>query len=409
VFPKLALGLSGFETGVAVMPLIKGGPRDTPRYPVGRIRGTHRLLTTAALIMSVLLITSSVATTLLIPQAAFRPGGPANGRALAYLAHQYVGATFGTVYDVSTVFILWFAGASAMAGLLNLVPRYLPRYGMAPDWTRAVRPLVLVFIGVSVVITLIFHASVDAQGSAYATGVLFLITSAAVAVTLSSWRHGHRNALVGFAAVTVVLSYTTIANIIERPDGVKIASVFIAAIVVTSVASRAHRATELRASEIHIDPLAEQWVTAAAAQGAIHLIANEPGARDGAEYADKVTEQRETNHLPAGEPYLFLEVTITDPSDFSGPLRVRGEDRYGYRVLRLEAATVANAIAAILLHIRDETGRLPHIYFSWTEGNPIVYLLRYLFFGDGEIAPLTREVLRRVEPDRSRRPLVHVG
>lgn len=80
-FPNLALGLSGFETGVLV-----------------RIAGTRRLLSVAAAIMAVLLLTSS----------------------------------FVTAYDVSTIAILWFAGASAMAGLLNLVPRYLPRYGMAP-------------------------------------------------------------------------------------------------------------------------------------------------------------------------------------------------------------------------------------------------------------------------------------
>ncbi len=359
--------------------------------------------------MSVFLVTSSWATTLLIPQSYFRTGGPANGRALAFLAHRYLGSGFGTVYDISTVLILWFAGASAMAGLLNLVPRYLPRYGMAPDWARAVRPLVLVFFAISVVITLLFHASVDAQGSAYATGVLFLITSAAVAVTLSAWRHGHRYATLGYAVIALVLVYTTIANIIERPDGVKIASVFIVAIIITSVASRAHRATELRATAIEFDPLATQLVGAAAAAGAINLIANEPDERDDQEYHDKVAEQRADNHLPLDQPYLFLEVTITDPSDFESPLRVYGEDRGGYHVLRLEAPTIANAIAAVLLHIRDTTGRLPHIYFSWTEGNPVMYLLRYLLFGDGEIAPLTREVLRQAEPDRNRRPLVHVG
>lgn len=132
VFPKLALGLSGFETGVAVMPHVKGDHEDTEEKPAGRIRGAKKLLTTAAIIMSVFLITSSFITTLLIPPAQFQPGGEANGRALAYLAHEYLGSAFGTVYDISTILILWFAGSSAMAGLLNLMPRYLPRYGMAP-------------------------------------------------------------------------------------------------------------------------------------------------------------------------------------------------------------------------------------------------------------------------------------
>src|SRR5262245_2313985 len=241
VFPKLALGLSGFETGVAVMPLVRGDPTDTPGRPAGRIRNTRRLLTTAALIMSVFLLTSSVATTLLIPQREFEQGGAASGRALAFLAHEYLGGGFGTVYDLSTICILWFAGASAMAGLLNIVPRYLPRYGMAPEWARAVRPLVLVFAAVAFTITLIFRADVDAQGGAYATGVLVLISSASIAVTLSALRRRNRPAVVAFGAITLVLAYTTVANVIERPDGVKIASFFIVAIVVTSLLSRVSR------------------------------------------------------------------------------------------------------------------------------------------------------------------------
>ncbi|MEV4136746.1 amino acid permease [Dactylosporangium sp. NPDC049742] len=409
VFPKLALGLSGFETGVAVMPLIKGDPGDDPAEPRGRIRGAHRLLTTAAVIMSVFLVASSFVTTLLIPQPEFEEGGKAYGRALAYLAHSYLGNAFGTVYDVSTVLILWFAGASAMAGLLNLVPQYLPRYGMAPKWTRAVRPLVVVFTLIAFLITVIFAADVNAQGGAYATGVLVLITSAAVAVTMSARRRGHRKTTIAFTVVTAVFAYTTVDNVIERPDGVKIASLFILAIVATSLLSRILRVTELRVTEVRLDPLAQRFVDEAAEEGEIRIIANEPDARDEAEYRDKEFEQRKHNHIPARCWPLFLEVTVADPSDFEAALHVTGEERFGYRILKMNSPTIANAIAALLLHLRDDTGDLPHIYFNWTEGNPVVYLLRYLFLGDGEIAPVTREVLREAERDPERRPLVHVG
>jgi hypothetical protein len=409
VFPKLALGLSGFETGVAVMPLVRGDPDDPPEHPRGRIHNTRRLLVTAALIMSGFLITSSFATTVLIPHQEFEEGGQASGRALAYLAHQYLGNGFGTVYDLSTIGILWFAGASAMAGLLNIVPRYLPRYGMAPEWTRAVRPLALAFTLVAVVITLIFRADVEAQAGAYATGVLVLMSSAAVAVTLSVRRGGRRAAMLAFGLITLVFAYTTIANIFERPEGVKIASFFIAAIVVVSLISRVTRATELRVTKVELDETARRFIEEAATVGEIRIIANEPDARDLLEYIEKDHEERERNQLRADDPVLFLEVTVRDPSEFESQLQVIGEARHGYRILRMESSAVANAIAAALLHIRDLTGKRPHVYFDWTEGSPAAHLLRFLIFGSGEVAPVTREVLRAAEPDLQRRPFVHVA
>jgi hypothetical protein len=409
VFPKLALGLSGFETGVAVMPLVRGDPDDPPERPLGRIRNTRKLLVTAALIMSGFLITSSFATTILIPHQQFEEGGQASGRALAYLAHEYLGGGFGTAYDLSTIGILWFAGASAMAGLLNIVPRYLPRYGMAPEWTRAARPLALAFTAVAFVITLIFRADVEAQAGAYATGVLVLMSSAAVAVTLSVRRRGPRSAVLAFGLITLVFAYTTIANIIERPDGVKIASFFIAAILATSLISRVTRATELRVTEVILDENAQRFVKEAAAQCELRIIANEPNARDLLEYLEKEYEERTRNQIPDDDPVLFLEVTVVDPSEFEAQLQVTGEERHGYRVLRMESSAVPNAIAAVLLHLRDLTGKRPHIYFDWTEGNPVAHLLRFLFFGSGEVAPVTREVLRAAEPDLRQRPFVHVA
>ena len=408
VFPKLALGLSGFETGVAVMPHVKGDPDDTEENPQGRIRDTKKLLTTAAIVMSCFLIATSFITTLLIPEKDFESGGPANGRALAYLAHHYLGGVFGTVYDVSTIAILWFAGASAMAGLLNLMPRYLPRYGMAPHWARAVRPMVIVFTLIAFLVTWIFDADVDAQGGAYATGVLVLISSAAIAVTIAARKAGQRNWTVGFAVISAVFLYTTVVNVIERPDGVKIGACFIAGIILVSLLSRLARAFELRVTSVTLDDMAERFVRDMASRK-IRFIANEPDQRDKAEYRDKIEQIREDNDIP-GEDFVFVEVTVLDPSEFEASLTVRGEVLHNrYRVLTLESSSIPNALAALLLHVRDTTGCTPHIYFEWTEGNPFANFLRFFLFGQGEVAPVTREVLREAEPDRPRRPRVHTG
>jgi len=408
VFPKLALGLSGFETGVAVMPQIRGNSEDSEDNPVGRIQGTRRLLTTAAVIMSTFLITSSFTTVVLIPAQEFQPGGQANGRALAFLAHEYLGVGFGSVYDISTIAILWFAGASAMAGLLNLVPRYLPRYGMAPGWARAVRPLVLVFTLVGFLITWLFDASVDAQGGAYATGVLVLMTSAAVAVTLSARRKKQRKRTVGFGVIAVVFIYTTVVNIIERPEGIRIAAVFIAGIIIISLLSRIRRSFELHATKVHLDYQALAFMSEVL-DGPLAIISHEPLRLSAEAYRDKLTSAMEVSHLPVDQQALFLEVIVDDSSDFETELAVRGVTRHGYRILEVHGPVVPNTIASVLLHIRDVTGLMPHIYFRWTEGNPVINLLKFLFLGEGEIAPVTREVLREAEPDVTKRPWVHVG
>jgi hypothetical protein len=326
---------------------------------------------------------------------------------MAYLAHEFLGAGFGTVFDLVTVAILWFAGASALAGLLNLVPLYLPRYGMAPEWARATRPLVVIFTGIGILVTIAFNADVDAQAGAYATGVLVLMSSGAVAVAITAWRQKNRWPM--FLSIAVVFVYTTVANMIERPEGIKIASVFILSIVVTSLVSRTLRSTELRVLGIEPDPLAQKFIDDAARGREINIIANRPDTGDVKEYEDKLREARETHHLTPDDPVLFLEVKRGDASEFSEVLLVRGARVDGYCVLRCTSPAIPNAIAALLLNIRDRTGKIPHVYFGWTEGNPVTYLLKFLALGEGDTAPVTREVLRQAEADPHRRPRVHVG
>jgi hypothetical protein len=280
---------------------------------------------------------------------------------------------------------------------------------MAPGWARAVRPLVLVLTGIAFLITWLFDANVDAQGGAYATGVLVLMTSAAVAVTISAQRARESTKAFGFGLVSAILVYTTGANVLERPDGVKIGGCFIATILLISLVSRLSRSFELRVTDVVLDAQAQLYVRDCARR-TIRLVAHEPGLCTVEDYEAKIAHVKREHDLMNGGDLIFVEVTVADPSDFEARLDVHGVVMHGrFRVLRTESSSVANALAALLLEIRDTTGARPHLYVDWTEGDPLSHAFRFLMLGSGEVAPVTREILRRAEPARDRRPFVHAG
>ncbi len=418
-FPKLALGLSGFETGVAVMPLVKGEPDDDPHKPLGRIRNTQKLLATAAIIMSFMLLGSSMVTTMLISPESLVTEGQAQNRALAYIAHgdtsaqinPMFGELFGTIYDASTVAILWFAGASAMSGLLNLVPRYLPRFGMAPRWAEAVRALVIVFTGINLVVTWIFGASVIAQGGAYATGVLVLMSSAAVAVVIDQWRKrsGPWFARMpwGYFVAMLVFFYTTVAIIIEKPDGIKIAGAFIASVLLFSFISRLQRSTELRFEKFDFVDETSRFLWDALRHLEFPvLVPHRPGHHT---IEQKDERMRRVHRLDDEVPIVFVEAVLGDTSEFEqNPLLevVEEEGRFVVRLRR--CVSIAHAVATVALEL-SKAGKAPEIHFGWSDESPLAANLGFLLFGEGNVPWLVRELIQKAEPDSKKRPRVIIG
>jgi hypothetical protein len=408
VFPKLALGMSGFETGVSVMPLVDGGEADrghnprTDGAPRGRVANTRKLLLAAAAIMSGMLILSSLVTTLLIAPADYQESGKASGRAIVFLAHRYLGAGFGTVYDFSTIAILGLAGASAMAGLLQLIPRFLPRFGMAPQWAELARPLVLVLLAISVVITWVFDANVEAQSGAYATGVLVLILSAAFATTLALWRE--RRLLLAFytAILCLVFAYTLAENCLERPDGLIIGTIFTLLLMLASGVSRSLRSVEMRIPEGYFTDV-ESWRLG-------------PGLRDKKVHlvpiASQTAEARRRKRTELGRHYrargrlLFLHVNLLDNrSQFTAPLELSlSKDGDDYIAEVYGAIAIANTIAFISELIDPIS-----IFIGLTRRAVMTQAARYRLFGEGETGLVVYMILLRYwqwTPEDDVRPMI---
>ena len=419
-FPKLALGLSGFETGVAVMPLIRGDASDTFDQPLGRIRNARKLLISAAGIMSIYLLGSSVVVSMLIPAEELQTGGAAANRALAYLAHgecdvplcPMFGGVFGTIYDISTVLILWFAGASAMSGLLNLVPRYLPRYGMAPEWAKRIRALVVLFTFINILVTVIFQADVQAQGGAYATGVMVLITSACVATVIDLYRKRTgstaRRIAWPYVGITVVFFYVTTMIMIEKPEGMAIASCFIAAVFVSSLTSRWLRSTEPRLVSFQFINNESHFLWDALRHLEFPVLVPH---RTGADrtLAQKEEQIRREHHLDPNMPIVFVEATLGDVSEFYQSPVIEVTEEEGRFIIRVtKCASIAHTLASIALEL-SKSGLPPELHFGWSDENPLAMNLGFVLFGEGNVPWMVRELIIKSQPDPARQPRVIIG
>jgi hypothetical protein len=349
-----------------------------------------------------MLILSSFVTTMLISQADYRIGGKASGRAIAFLAHKYMGTAFGTVYDVSTILILGLAGASAMAGLLHVIPRYLPRFGMAPRWASLSRPLVLVLFAIDIIITLVFRANVEAQSGAYATGVLVLILSAAFAATLASWRE-RRYLLSAYCAILcIVFLYTLVDNCLERPDGLIIGAIFTVLLIAACMLSRSLRSVELRITEGYFSDL-ESWELGPELRGKkVHLIP----MKDSSAASRQKKREEIAKHYNVKGPFFFVHVNLLDNrSEFTAPLealiRKEGSDYYGE--IR-GAIAIANSLAFVSECIDPIS-----VFIGLTRRDLMAQALRYIVFGEGETGLMVYTILLRywdLTPEDDVRPLI---
>jgi hypothetical protein len=419
LLPKLALGLSGFELSMVAMPLVAGDAPDEAGRARGSVRNTRRLLAAAALIMGAFLTGSALVTALLIPPDAFGPAGEAADRALAYLAHgggrhrlsPLFGASFGTLYDASTVLILSLAGAAVTIGLRDLVPPYLQRLGMEPPWALAVGTILYAFSLVKLAVTVLFHASVSAQRGAYATSVLMLFASAAVAAAVAARRQKAKAVRTGayayFVAAAAVFLTTAGAVMAARPDGVLIALGLIVVTVLVSMASRVLRSTELRfhGFEFADDRSRFLWESLVYLEFPV-LVPHRPGRRA---LPEKEAEIRARHRLGPDVPVVFVEASLGDPSEFYQLPRVEVRQEDGRFVVRVTRCTsVAHAIAAVALEL-SRGSKPPEVHFGWSDEHPFVANLHFVLFGLGNVPWMVRELIRKAEPRPERRPGVVIG
>jgi hypothetical protein len=407
-FPQMALGLSGFELSMTSAPLVRGSPNDDPVRPRARIRNTRFMLAAAAFLMSGFILTSVLVVSLLVPEKELLGEGEASHRALAYLAHggslaggapgtavnPVFGPWFGSLYDLSTVLILFLAGASATVSLRDMVPHFLTRFGMEATWATRISVILQLFNLVILLVTVVFKASVSTQQWAYATSVLVLLTSATLAAILDvreRWRSTRYWPLVALPFGVIFLFFLSMAGmtIYLNRSGLTIALAFVACVLVTAIFSRWLRSKELRFQGFDFadDYSRGRWDSLRALEFQV-LVPHRPGLTT---LADKEETTRKQHRLSPEVPLMKIE------------------EEDGREVIRLSrCASIAHVLAAVCLEF-TKVGCPPEIYFGWSNENPMAANFRFLFLGEGNVPWMVHELILQAEKDRKRQPRVVIG
>ncbi len=426
-FPQMALGLSGFEMIMTVVPRVSGGVGQEADTPAGRVRNSRKLMFTAAAIMAVYLVSAVLVTTLVVPRAALMPGGEAEHRALAYLAHgspvvdgnsntsisPLFGDRFGDVFDLSTAFILCLAGASVTMGLQNLLPHYLNRLGMDVSWAGRVGAILFVLNVIVLLVTVVFQASPSSQQWAYATSVLVLLAGAALAASkdlgAATPPRPRRLSLVVLAACAsgfflVMTGLTVLINF----SGLAIALAFVLAILICSFVSRWIRSTELRFEGFDFaDDATERRWNELCCSGPKVLAPHRPGQIS---LAEKCRNLQREHRLDPATPTIFIEAVLGDPSNFYQKPLMKFEREESLEVIRVSrCVSISHVLAAICLELCKDGGEPPEIIFGWSHEQPLAANLNFLLLGEGNIPWMVKELVRKAMPAEARQPRIRIG
>lgn len=428
LFPQLALGLSGYELTLAATPLVNGKPGDERFLPLGRIRRTRLMLMVLAIVMAFFMLSSSLVVTILVPPDAMQHDGKAANRALAYLAHggelthgltasdlsPWLGTAFGAIYDLVTVVVLTIAGVIVLIGTRGLIPPFLYRLGMDWTWSNRLGALMYLFTAIKLGVTAFYKADVDAQRAAYLTGVLALFTGAALTACGDVWQRRKAQGWpmlfrlsFWFTLSSIVFAISLATVVLRQPVALRMAGVFVMALIVFSMITRFGRTKELRFDGFDFadEESRLQWW---------HLVNNEYPMllpiRPGQDcMISKERDIRAVHRLPDHVSVVFIEAELADPSDFHHRPVVR-IDRQDQRVIvRISKChSIPHAIAAASLEIA-RAGPVPEVHFGWSHENPLTANINFVFFGQGNVPWMVYELIRRSTEPADRKPKVIVG
>jgi hypothetical protein len=412
---------------MTVVPRVSGGAGREAGTLAGRVRNSRKLMFTAASIMAVYLVSTVLVTTLVVPQAALMPGGEAEHRALAYLAHgaplaggesnaainPLFGHRFGDLFDLSSAVILCMAGASVTMGLQNLLPHYLNRLGMDVSWAGRVGAILFVLNGIVLLVTVVFQASPASQQWAYATSVLVLLAGGALAASKdlgATTPHRMKRILLVVLAASasgfflVMTGLTMLINF----SGLAIAMCFVLAILVSSFVSRWIRSTELRFESFDFaDEASHRRWKELRTSGPKVLVPHRPGQTS---LAEKYRNLQREHRLDPATPTIFIEAKLGDPSNFYQKPLMRIERDDELEVIRVSrCVSVSHVLAAICLELCDGGGEPPEIIFGWSHEQPLAANLNFLLLGEGNIPWMVKELVRKAMPTSARQPRIRIG